>query len=164
MEKVITRNEAKQIGESWDKELNSSPSWKKILYKLTMFLMLFRSRLPRYKKPCISFASSEDRHRIYQIRHDVYASELGQHHAQANGALSDALDDANHYIVAKVDGEVAGFVSVTPPSADHFSIEKYISRDELPFKLNGTTYEVRLLTVTKAHRRQYLAAVLFFWY
>ena len=162
MEKVITRNEAKPSGESWDRELNFNPSWKKIIYKLTMSLMLLRSRLPWYKKPCISFASLEDRRRIYQIRHDVYASELGQHHAQANGALSDALDDANHYIVAKVDGEVAGFVSVTPPSANHFSIEKYISRDELPFKLNGTTYEVRLLTVTKAHRRQYLAAVLMY--
>ena len=49
--------------------------------------------------------------------------ELGQHAVNGKGRLSDALDQANVYLVAKTGAEIAGFVSVTPPGGAGFSID-----------------------------------------
>ena len=43
---------------------------------------------------------------IYRMRHDVYVTELGQHEVQQNAMLSDALDESNIYIIAKIRGEL----------------------------------------------------------
>ena len=43
--------------------------------------------------------------------------------------LSDSLDDFNHYITARIDGELVGFISITPPGFGKYSIDKYIARD-----------------------------------
>jgi len=63
----------------------------------------------------LSVATETDRELIYHLRHEVYARELGQHTANPGGSLRDALDDWNVYIVAKVGGRIAGFISLTPP-------------------------------------------------
>ena len=65
----------------------------------------------------LSSATALDREDIYCIRHDVYARELGQHPVNGAGRLRDALDDHNHYVVAKINGVVVGFISITPPTA-----------------------------------------------
>ena len=93
------------------------------------------------------------------MRHDVYATELGQHGLQQNAMLSDALDESNIYIVAKVFGELAGFISITPPTLGRYSIEKYLRRDELSIRLDERTYEIRILTVSRFHRHSRVA-----WY
>src|SRR5258706_10087909 len=114
----------------------------------------------------LSLASEADRDAIYRLRHEVYARELGQHAATPAGSLRDALDDWNIYLVAKIAGQIAGFISLTPPSAGepnaefHYSIEKYIGRDALPFPFDDRLYEVRLLTVLRPHRGRELATLL----
>src|SRR5260370_6999895 len=87
----------------------------------------------------LSLATQADREEIYRLRHEVYARELGQHAATPAGSLRDALDDWNIYLVAKFADQIAGFITPTPPSAGHrssefhYSIDKYIRRDALPF-------------------------------
>jgi len=107
----------------------------------------------------IAPATQADRPSIYRMRHDVYATELGQHEVRPDAMLSDALDESNIYITAKIRGELAGFISITPPGAGRYSIEKYVRRDELPIRLDKRTYEVRILTVSSAHRHSRVA-----WY
>jgi hypothetical protein len=108
----------------------------------------------------ITEATEEIRERIYQARHRVYALEIGQHSPNAEGSLTDALDASNRYLVALHHGELAGFVSVTPPGDAGYSIDKYFTRDELPFLVDDGLFEIRLLTVLPGHRTSELAAAL----
>ena len=71
----------------------------------------------------LASAMESDREAIYRLRHEVFARELGQHSPNSAGRLRDALDDFNVYLVAKVNGEVAGFISLTPPTAPSYSME-----------------------------------------
>lgn len=95
----------------------------------------------------IRLATPEDRDAIYKHRHAVYALELGQHAVNADGRLSDPLDAYNVYVVALLDDEAVGFISITTPGHPRYSIDKYVSRSELPFAFDATLYEVRLLTI-----------------
>ena len=61
----------------------------------------------------VTEATPADREKIYELRHDAYARELGQHRLNDDGRLTDALEETNTYLVARVDGDLAGFVSVT---------------------------------------------------
>ena len=72
----------------------------------------------------ISLADEHDREIIYKMRHEVYARELGQHAENSQERLTDKLDTINVYIVAKAGTEIAGFVSVTPPTDVGYSIDK----------------------------------------
>lgn len=110
----------------------------------------------------IALARVEDRPLIYRMRHEVYAAELAQHQVRQDGMLSDGLDEGNVYIVATVAGELAGFISITPPELGRYSIEKYLSRAELPIELDDRTYEVRVLTVSPAHRNSGVASYLMY--
>lgn len=110
----------------------------------------------------LSLADERDRERIYAIRHQVYARELGQHAENDEGRLTDALDAVNAYLVAKVAGNVAGFVSITPPTAIGYSIDKYFTREDVPLVFDQGLYEVRLLTVTMARRSSRVAALLMY--
>jgi hypothetical protein len=58
----------------------------------------------------------------------VYAEEIGQHAANALGVLTDSLDVYNHYTVAVLGDALAGFVSITPPGRERYSIDKYFER------------------------------------
>ena len=109
----------------------------------------------------MAVASSEDRELIYRCRHAVYARELGQHHENSEGRLTDALDMHNHYLCAWIDGVLAGFVSITPPGGA-YSVDKYVDRAALPFPVDDRLYEVRLLTVMPAARRRELAMLLMY--
>src|SRR6267154_4183096 len=81
----------------------------------------------------IRTANAEDRAMIYRLRHEVYARELGQHEMRPEGSLRDPLDAFNIYLVAEWRGEIAGFISITPPGCAQYSIDKYITRLELHF-------------------------------
>lgn len=110
----------------------------------------------------LSVADERDREAIYRHRHDVYARELGQHGTNPTGRLRDALDDWNLYLVARIGGEIAGFVSITPPGRPSYSIDKYFTRETLPFAIDGKLFEVRLLTVLKPHRGREVATLLMY--
>jgi GNAT superfamily N-acetyltransferase len=110
----------------------------------------------------ITVGRPEDRSKIFRIRHDVYAVELRQHQSTQERMLHDTLDEFNEYITANVDGQLVGFVSITPPGFGKYSIDKYIPRDVLPFHLHNDLYELRILTVAKEYRRSRLAAVLMY--
>lgn len=110
----------------------------------------------------IAYASQRDRNNIYKLRHGVYADELNQHSPNSDNRLTDKLDEFNVYITAKLDGEIAGFISITPPDGKSYSIDKYFSRDLLPFDFNNGLYEVRLLTVTHPFRGSLTAGLLMY--
>jgi len=107
-------------------------------------------------------ATDEDRSVIYRLRHEVYARELQQHPENADERLSDSLDRHNVYVVAAIDGGIAGFVSITPPRNGLYSIDKYLRRDEIPFPLDARTYEIRILTVIPEHRGSIVATLLMY--
>ena len=108
----------------------------------------------------ISIACDSDRDSIYAMRHEVYAEELHQHSTTLDHMLRDSLDALNEYIVAKVDGQLAGFVSITPPGLGKYSIDKYVTREKLDISFDEGLYEIRILTVARAHRGTSLAAAL----
>ena len=109
----------------------------------------------------LKVAAEADREAIYRMRHDVYAEELGQHAPREERSLTDALDAENVYLVAKRGPALAGFVSLTLPGG-RYSLDKYLSREELPFPVGDTLYEVRLLTVRGQDRGGRLAALLMY--
>jgi len=109
----------------------------------------------------LSLADERDREEIYRHRHEVFARELGQHAPNATGRLRDALDDFNVYLVARSDGEIAGFISITPPGRT-YSMDKYVARGRLPFAVDSRLHEIRLLTVLQPHRGRELAVLLMY--
>lgn len=107
-------------------------------------------------------ATTEDRAWIHELRHRVYAEELGQHPVNPDGVLVDALDGRNVYLVAAdADGPV-GFVSLTPPWAGSFGLDKYLTRAELPLLEEPDVFEVRILTVEPGHRSAGVATLLMY--
>ena len=107
-------------------------------------------------------ATAADRDGIYALRHEVYAGELQQHRPNDQGRLCDAIDEANVYIVAECAGQLAGFISVTPPEAPVFSLEKYPAFDARALGRSADVFEVRLLTVRRAFRGTLVAGALMF--
>lgn len=110
----------------------------------------------------LELADASDRGQLARLRHDVYAQELGQHTPSATGRLGDALDPHVFNLVARIDDTIAGFVSITPPSAPSLSLDKYFTRDALPFRIDAQLHEVRLLTVLKPHRGREIALLLMY--
>lgn len=110
----------------------------------------------------LGVADTDDREEIFRLRHEIYARELGQHAVNQTGALRDPLDAVNIYLTARCHGEIAGFVSITPPRAPSFSVDKYFARTGLPFAFDDRLYEVRLLTVLQPHRGRELATLLMY--
>jgi histidinol-phosphate/aromatic aminotransferase/cobyric acid decarboxylase-like protein/GNAT superfamily N-acetyltransferase len=119
--------------------------------------------LSRRPRPLVlALADDADRAAIYRMRHDVYARELGQHPENDAAELRDPLDAFNVYVVARRGRRVVGFVSVTPPGHGRYSIDKYVSRDELPFACDAGLYEIRLLTIAPAYRGSPVAYLLMY--
>jgi histidinol-phosphate/aromatic aminotransferase/cobyric acid decarboxylase-like protein/GNAT superfamily N-acetyltransferase len=110
----------------------------------------------------IRLADDGDRKEIYRLRHEVYARELGQHRVNTDGSLSDELDQFNIYLVAVCQAEIAGFISVTPPGFGQYSVDKYVSRGEMPGLLADDAFELRLLTVAKPYRGRATAYLLMY--
>lgn len=68
----------------------------------------------------ISVSTKEQEEELACRRHDVYAVELRQHETNRIGRLGDSLDDYNINFVVCVEGQLAGFISVTPPANESF--------------------------------------------
>ncbi|NGO14404.1 histidinol-phosphate aminotransferase family protein [Streptomyces sp. HC44] len=116
-------------------------------------------------------ATAEDLEWIHELRHRVYAEELGQHAPDPAGRLRDGLDGDNVYLVAARGAARIGFVSLTPPWVGRYALDKYLSRDELPL-LNendlsdlsdlSDLFEVRILTVEPRWRATAAAPLLMY--
>ena len=109
----------------------------------------------------VRLAEPSDRDTIYRLRHQVFASELGQHAIRDTGVLHDHVDDHNVYIVAEHGGELLGFVSVTPPAAPSYALERHFRRSAVPIDLRGS-FELRLLVIAESARNHGLSEVLLF--
>ncbi|WP_199486542.1 histidinol-phosphate aminotransferase family protein [Actinomadura logoneensis] len=107
-------------------------------------------------------AAEKDREWIGRLRHEVYARELGQHSPNAAGVLTDELDGRNVYIAAFRHGEPAGFVSVTPPWAGRYSIDKYVRRAEHPALSADGLFEIRILAVAPDLRGEMIGKLLMY--
>lgn len=110
----------------------------------------------------LAMATDQDLDAIYRMRHEVYATELGQHAENENSRLTDSLDDFNSYIVAKADDSVAGFISITPPGGASYSVDKYFLREEVPVPFDEALYELRILTVAEPRRGGLIAPALMY--
>lgn len=111
----------------------------------------------------IRVATDEDRIKIYQSRHNVYAVELEQHSTNADKLLTNYLDEFNIYVVALTGNALVGYVSITPPGQSGYSLDGYLPcRADWPFEVSNSLYEIRLLTVIPPHRGTLLATALMY--
>lgn len=110
----------------------------------------------------ISISTKEQDDELAIHRHDIYAVELRQHETNRLERLGDSLDAYNINIVVCARGELAGFISLTPPNKQTFSIDKYFKRSDLPFTIDESVWETRLLTVFKKHRGSVIAGLLMY--
>lgn len=110
----------------------------------------------------LRMSSEADDEWIRRLRHEIYARELGQHTPNAAGLLTDDLDGSNVYIVALRRGEPAGFVSVTPPWAGRFSIDRHLRRDEHPALSDDGLFEIRILAVDPSLRGKMIGRLLMY--
>lgn len=107
-------------------------------------------------------ATPRDRDWIHELRHRVYAEELGQHPVDPSGRLSDGLDGENVYLVAARGEARIGFVSLTPPWVGRYSLDKYLTREELPVLTEEAPFEIRVLTVEERWRSTAAAPLLMY--
>ncbi|TGB16065.1 histidinol-phosphate transaminase [Streptomyces sp. MZ04] len=110
----------------------------------------------------IRAATPEDLVWVHELRHRVYAQELGQHTPQPDRRLHDALDGDNVYLVAARGPVRIGFVSLTPPWLGRYGLDKYLTRDELPLLSEDGVFEVRILTVEPRWRSTAVAPLLMY--
>lgn len=99
---------------------------------------------------------------IAQIRHTVYATELGQFAPCPSGTLHDRSDVNSVYITASENGRLIGFVGVTPPESPTYSLEHYISRSDIPIRFDRHLFEIRALTVVDSSRGSVVAPALMY--
>ena len=98
----------------------------------------------------VRHATPHDLAWAHELRHRVYAEELGQHPVQPEGVLRDALDDSNVYLVAADEEGPAGFVSLTPPWVGRYSLDKYVDRRELLDRVDSLLAALALALVLGA--------------
>ena len=110
----------------------------------------------------ISVAGADELESIYHLRHDVYATELGQYESRSDESLPDTGAVASVYIVASLDGKLAGFVGITHPNSPQYSVDKFLSRDEIPLTFDDQLYEIRALTVKEDLRGFQVATCLMY--
>ncbi|GAA4311969.1 hypothetical protein GCM10023178_21060 [Actinomadura luteofluorescens] len=110
----------------------------------------------------LRMSSEADQEWIRRLRHEVYARELGQHAPNAAGLLTDDLDGSNVYIVAVRRGEPAGFISVTPPWAGRYSIDRHLRRDGRPALREDGLFEIRILAVDPGQRGEMIGRLLMY--
>ncbi len=111
----------------------------------------------------IRYAAPADHEAIFRLRHAVYARELQQYAANETGQLPDAAVDSSRFILAcDEQGDLLGFVAVTPPTATRYGLEKYVPRERWPVPVTERLFEIRALTVAPEHRRGATAGLLMY--
>jgi histidinol-phosphate/aromatic aminotransferase/cobyric acid decarboxylase-like protein len=106
-------------------------------------------------------ARPEDAMAIDELRHRVYACELGQYPVSPSGRLSDSHPFST-VLCARRGAAILGFIAITPPGSPRLRIEHYVDRSQLPFRLGPATAEARQLTVAPEARDGLVATRLLF--
>jgi predicted GNAT family N-acyltransferase len=106
-------------------------------------------------KPIIRIANEKDWTAIAQLNHDTFAVELGQYLPNDLGQKTDRLHETNVYLVAYVQDELAGMLSITLPSTAPYSTLQRLSYvpEDIQNNLHKTA-EIRLLTIKSVYRGQ----------
>ncbi len=102
----------------------------------------------------IALASDRDRQVIHRLRRKIYTRELAPNGRSVEGVPLDWLDAFETDVVAVLDDEIAGFVSIRR------SLET--SMAELPFAIDDGLYEIRLPTVVGGHRGRGIGPLLMY--
>lgn len=110
----------------------------------------------------LTLATSANQIEIDQIRHSVYANELGQFAPCSGETLHDRPDVKSIYITAVENGRLIGFVGVTPPESPTYSIDHYIPRADVPVPFDEHLFEIRALTVVDSSRGSVVAPALMY--
>lgn len=110
----------------------------------------------------LSPATTAHRNDIDRIRHNVYASELGQFSLRSNGMLKDRPEVESIYITATDGDTLVGFVGITPPASPRYSVDHYLSRSDIPVQFDAQLYEIRALTVIDSARGSLAAPALMY--
>jgi hypothetical protein len=86
---------------------------------------------------------------LFRLNHDTFAGELEQYPTLESGRLVDKFHDKNRYIIALLENEVVGMISLhaEPP----FSVAAKLA-DPSVLDAHGRLAEIRLLAVDPAHR------------
>jgi len=122
-------------------------------------MQLRHSQTPRVR---VAIASPEQRVAIMRICADVYAAANTARSPATPWDLAPVLDQQSVYLIATRAQQLLGFIGITPPTSPRYALETYLPRDQLPIPLDAHVYELRLLTVDRAHRRSRLAALLMY--
>lgn len=100
----------------------------------------------------VTIATAGEMRHLWKLNHDVYCEELSQHVTDPSGERIDRLHGNATYFIARIESDVVGMLSVTPPGAGAISTLKRMGwLPEVHEHLDSTT-EVRLLAVAKTHR------------
>lgn len=98
---------------------------------------------------------------ISSLRHEVYATELQQYNANQEQQLE---DPGRHFIACMIEGKLAGYVSLNPPTEKKFRVENYFTKEDLENTIFShcedrleSTYEVRALTVSPDFRGKHIS-------
>lgn len=110
----------------------------------------------------LSVANSDQRMSIIQICTEVYERDDSVGLPATPWGLGPVLDQQSVYIIATRGSEVIGFIGITPPTSPRYALEAYIPRDQTSIPFDDHVYELRLLTVARAHQHSRLAALLMY--
>lgn len=110
----------------------------------------------------VAVARPDQRVAILQICADIYAADESSTSSSTPWDLAPVLDQQSIYLIATRGLEVLGFIGITPPTSPRYALETYLSREQVPIQLDEGAYELRLLTVARAHQRSRLAALLMY--
>ncbi|GAA4256531.1 histidinol-phosphate aminotransferase family protein [Dactylosporangium darangshiense] len=110
----------------------------------------------------IRIGTRSDLDDIFSLRHEVYAAELQQYPASDDGRLAEPADSANVFLLAEVGSTLAGFISLTPPEAPRYFVERYLDAQIAREVRADSPYEVRALTVRQRFRHTPVASLLMY--
>jgi hypothetical protein len=121
-----------------------------------------RSRPVQLPRVRVAVANPDQRVAIMQICTQVYAAADPMGLPATPWDLAPVLDQQSVYLIATRAQQVLGFIGITPPTSPRYALETYIPRDQIPIAFDAHTYELRLLTVDRAHQHSRLAALLMY--
>ena len=110
----------------------------------------------------IRLSTPDDKAKISEMIHEIYAKELGQYNVNSENSIIDKYDETNNYIVAYLQDELVGMVSITRPNDAKISTLNRVPKDNPIHKSIDDIAEVRLLSIKKTYRKKGLYKLIIF--
>lgn len=92
----------------------------------------------------------DEMRQIHELNYETFVEEIPQHAVNESRQLIDKFHDMNTYIIAKLDHEVIGMISINDQRP--FSLDVKLGNVETYFEDAAFACEVRLLAVKEAYR------------